>query len=266
MLKRIVVPLDGSECAAHAFNYALGLAKAQGATLDVMAVIDPVAILGRTPSRPHEEKQIAEARADADRALKSAVETAANAGIPAERHVELGDPVDKIVEHATKKRAQAIVMGTHGRSGFKRLFMGSVAEAVLRLSPCPVVVVREEASVETNEPTLPKFDRNAPVVVMRLVEVVPEDFERLYGEIATFMEGSGSELAGVVETEILGSEDSRRIAIVAHFRSHEDWVHAQWDSRLGELLEEIATNSKTLEFNLYRSDRFPAKVPAYGNS
>lgn len=99
-------------------------------------------------------------------------------------------------------------------------------------------------------------DQAAPVCAMRLIEVSPDDFERLYGEIASFMSGSGAELDGIDETEILGSEDRHRIAIVAHFATRRDWVRAQWDARLGELLEVITANSETLAFDLFRSDRF----------
>jgi nucleotide-binding universal stress UspA family protein len=53
-----------------------------------------------------------------------------------------GRPGKVIVEAATDRGADLIVMGTHGRSGFDRLIMGSVTERVLRSAPCPVVVVR----------------------------------------------------------------------------------------------------------------------------
>ncbi|HKE36705.1 MAG TPA: hypothetical protein VKB39_04695 [Candidatus Baltobacteraceae bacterium] len=99
-------------------------------------------------------------------------------------------------------------------------------------------------------------DPHAPVCAMRVINVAPDDFDRLYGEIASFMSGPGAGIRGLVEAEVLGSEDRRRIVVVARFSARRDWVRAQWDARLGELLEEIVTNSETLEFDLYRSDRF----------
>jgi nucleotide-binding universal stress UspA family protein len=259
MLKRIVVPQDGSACAKHAFDYALRLAKAEGATLEICSVIDPVDIVGWTPPSPLEEPHIAVAKTDSESVVREAVERAKAAGIPAEGHVELGSPADSILTCAKKGGSDAIVMGTHGRSGFKRLFMGSVAEEVLRSSPCPVVIVREKALIERTRAAARVTGKNVPVAVMRLIEVAPTDFERIYGEIASFMQGPGSELPGVVEAELFGSEDSTRIIIVVQFGSHEHWVRAQWDARVGELLEEIVANSQTLEFSLYRTDRFPAK-------
>ncbi len=108
------------------------------------------------------------------------------------------------------------------------------------------------------------IDGAAPVSVLRLIEVSPDDFERLYGEIASFMNGPGAELPGLIETQLFGSVDRTRIAILVHFRSHRDWVHAQWDVRLGELLEEIVTNSAAIDFNLYRTDRFPTETTKQG--
>jgi nucleotide-binding universal stress UspA family protein len=256
MLKRILVPLDGSECARHAFDYALSLARAEGAEVEVCSVVYPAGILGRTPIDPLEVKEIASAKQAAEKTVDDAIAKARARGVVAEGCVELGEPAATIVTRAEEIEADTIVMGTHGRSGVKRLFMGSVAEEVLRTSPCPVVIVREKVSFEGAEPSPKRIDDKEFVYDMRLIEVAPEDYERLYGEIASFMQGPGAELAGIVDMEVFGSADARRIVIVVHFREHKDWVHAQWDSRLGEFLEEVARNSKTLEFNLYRGDRF----------
>lgn len=256
MLKRILVPLDGSDCANHAFEYALRLAKAEGAKLDLCSVVYPAAILGRTPIDPLEVEEVAKAKAAAEKTVREAIAKAIAQGIVAEGCVEFGEPATTIVAQVSKLGADTVVMGTHGRSGFKRLFMGSIAEEVLRTSPCPVVIVREKVTLEGEKPPPKAIDGKEPVYIMRLIEVAPEDYQRLYGEIASFMQGPGAELAGLMDAEVFGSADARRIVIVAHFRTHQDWVHAQWDSRLGDFLEEIAMNSKTLEFNLYRGDRF----------
>jgi nucleotide-binding universal stress UspA family protein len=77
--------------------------------------------------------------------VDGAVESARLRGIPANGHVLRGEPAYEIVVFAAKHEADAIVMGTHGRSGLKRLFMGSVAEAVLRSASCPVIVVRDRS-------------------------------------------------------------------------------------------------------------------------
>jgi nucleotide-binding universal stress UspA family protein len=61
-----------------------------------------------------------------------------------EVHLDAGDAAEKIVEHAGRLDADLIVLGTHGRTGLKRLLIGSVAEKVVRLASCPVLVVREK--------------------------------------------------------------------------------------------------------------------------
>lgn len=259
MLQRIVVPLDGSACAEHAFAYALRVAKAEGAELAVCSAVDPVSILGRNVEHPLAEAGVASATGQAQRFVDEAVAQARKAGVRAEGYVALGEPAPSLVAFAAQHGADAIIMGTHGRSGFKRLAMGSVAEQVLRSAPCPVVVVREKAPAESLRAAPRVAGGNEPVYILRLIEVDPEDFERLYGEIATFMQGPGSELHGIVEAQVLGSEDSRRIVILAEFASHADWIAAQWDARMSDLLEEIVVNSETLEFNLYHGDRFPSR-------
>lgn len=256
MLKRILVPLDGSACASHAFQYALGLAKAESAAVDICAVIDPFAILGRNLPSPLDEEHVAAAKREADAFIGDALAEAARSGVAATACVNFGQPAAEIIARAHLIDADTVVMGTHGRSGFKRLFMGSVAEEVLRSSPCPVVVVREKAAVHSAAEEHVRIDETTPLFVLRLVEVAPQNYERLYGEIASFMKGPGADIPGIVETQLFGSVNATRIVILAQFRSHHDWVRAQWDARLGELLEEIAENSETLEFNLYRGDRF----------
>jgi nucleotide-binding universal stress UspA family protein len=261
VLNRILIPLDGSTCADQALAYALALAKAEGARVDVYAFVDPRAILGRDLANPLEEAHTAAAMAEARRLVDAGVSQAKKLGLHAYGHADFGEPATGIVKRASEIEADTIVMGTHGRSGFKRLFMGSVAEHVLRSAPCPVVIIRERVLFRPEaRPT--EVTENGAIFVLRLVEVAAEDFERLYGEIATFMDGPGAELPGVLETELFGSTDRRRIEILAKFRSHSDWVRAQWDQRLGEILEEIAATSQTLEFNLYRGDRFASKARA----
>ena len=63
-------------------------------------------------------------------------------GLSVKRTVRYGHPVEEICEFSRKHAIDLIVMGTHGRTGFRRLLLGSVAERVLRSSPCPVLVVR----------------------------------------------------------------------------------------------------------------------------
>jgi nucleotide-binding universal stress UspA family protein len=82
-------------------------------------------------------------------------ELESNAGhVRVESQVMEGDPVDMILRAAEETHSDVIVMGTHGRTALARLLLGSVAEAVLRKAPCPVLTVkspapRKHAAVET---------------------------------------------------------------------------------------------------------------------
>lgn len=69
---------------------------------------------------------------------------------PVELRVVFGQPFQRIVETAVEEKAGLIVMGTHGRTGLERVAVGSVAERVIRLAPCPVLTVKTAASVSGN--------------------------------------------------------------------------------------------------------------------
>jgi nucleotide-binding universal stress UspA family protein len=66
-------------------------------------------------------------------------------GITFEHRLVMGDPATEIVRVAEEEKAELIVLGTHGRTGLSRILMGSVAEAVVRHAPCPVLIYRQDA-------------------------------------------------------------------------------------------------------------------------
>ena len=66
--------------------------------------------------------------------------------LPFAHRLTMGDPAGEIVRIAAEEGAEMIVLGTHGRTGMTRLLMGSVAEAIVRRAPCPVLVYRETAA------------------------------------------------------------------------------------------------------------------------
>jgi nucleotide-binding universal stress UspA family protein len=148
MLKLVVVAVDGSDCANRALDFALSLAKAEGSTLAACSVADPSAVYGALAPPAMVEQQLDEIEAEAVRAVDEAVAKATAAGIPVEGCVLKGDAIAEILLHAEKVHADAIVTGTHGRSGLTRLLMGSVAEGILRSAPIPVVTVRADARIE----------------------------------------------------------------------------------------------------------------------
>ena len=147
MFKKIVAALDGSDCSDRAFDIALRLAAGDGAELDVISVVDPIVMAGSAPPSPAMDVLLGDMERDARHLVEQAAVKAKAAGLRAGCEVRLGVPFDEIVRYAKRGGADAIVMGTHGRSGIAHFFMGSVAESVLREAPCPVIVVREKQGV-----------------------------------------------------------------------------------------------------------------------
>jgi nucleotide-binding universal stress UspA family protein len=147
MFKRILVPLVGSACAQQALEIAMSLAKAEHAELEICSVVDPIVVCGTMPPSPGLDLLLRDLEIEARRLVTTAVQGAHVAGIEASGETIMGAPFDKILEVANQVKADAIVMGTHGRTGLRRLFLGSVAESVLRAAPCPVIVVREKAQL-----------------------------------------------------------------------------------------------------------------------
>lgn len=147
-LSRILVPVDFSPCSRAALEQAAFLASRLGATLEVLHVWEPsgfvgpdtLAVVPVTAGQPGWEEARASVRREVERILPDGAGAAA-VGI----RVEAGAPADTILA-AAASGADLVVMGTHGRRGLARLLLGSVAEAVLRRAPCPVLTVRVPAA------------------------------------------------------------------------------------------------------------------------
>lgn len=141
MFENLLVAVNGSPCADRALELAVMLAKAEGSKLVICSVANPSALYGQPPAVV--ELALEQIRDDARHAVNQALGKARAAGVTAEGCLLDGGPAYEIVLYAGKIHADAIVIGTHGRSGLKRLFMGSVAEGVLRAAAMPVFTVRE---------------------------------------------------------------------------------------------------------------------------
>jgi nucleotide-binding universal stress UspA family protein len=141
-MRKIVVATDFSTAARPAFAAALDSARRDGARLVVLHVMVPPSpfVGGDLPGSWLELE--ARARADAERRLAAAVSQAERAGIATTGTLVKGAPAEVIVRVARREGADLIVIGTHGRSGLGRLFMGSVAARVLATATCPVLTVR----------------------------------------------------------------------------------------------------------------------------
>jgi universal stress protein A len=141
----ILVPVDFSESSRRALEYAAVLGRPFKAKIDVLHVwqvpsfLPPDAALGAATQTLELTKLVQE---NADKELSRFVSRAQEDGIAiATTRSEPGVPSATIVEVAKNGAHDLIVMGTHGRTGFSRVMLGSVAERVVRLAPCAVLTV-----------------------------------------------------------------------------------------------------------------------------
>ncbi|HEX4995020.1 MAG TPA: universal stress protein [Methylomirabilota bacterium] len=143
-IRTVMLASDFSAVSDAAFARAVELAKANRATLLVMhAVMLSTASLGSAYVPPPTWDRIEAAmHAAAQKQIGALVAKARRAGVRAAGLVVAGNPYEAIVRAARSKRADMLVLGTHGRTGLPRFFLGSVAARVLATAPCPVLTVR----------------------------------------------------------------------------------------------------------------------------
>jgi nucleotide-binding universal stress UspA family protein len=146
---KIMVAIDGSEESMHAANRAIGVAKRYDAKLVVLAVlpqelrydyeIDPE--IPMTPVKGVVELSRMEIEAKWFRAIKKNA-SASNVRIETEIIMEKKSVVSDIIEYSKKRSINLIVIGTKGKTGLRRLLLGSVSQGVLAYADCPVLLVR----------------------------------------------------------------------------------------------------------------------------
>ena len=150
MIKKIIVPIDGSEHSDRALNYALYLAEKYSADITLLSVAQPIAatrpmfltqpmlppastVIYIKKIKAAHEKMLAEA-------LKKTKESKPNINIS--KKLVNGRPADKIVEIANEGNFDLIVMGSRGVGGIKKFFLGSVSDRVADEARCPVLIVK----------------------------------------------------------------------------------------------------------------------------
>lgn len=142
-MKTIVHPTDFSAASRPALKKAIELAKKDRAALTLLHVMAPMIPAGNLYISPRTYDEWAAATTEsANKAMGGLLKRARAAAVKAKSIVLMGVPADVIVRTARTRRAALIVMGTHGRSGFSRFLLGSVASRVVATSPCPVLTVR----------------------------------------------------------------------------------------------------------------------------
>ncbi|MBH5328070.1 universal stress protein [Eikenella sp. S3360] len=141
MYQRILVPIDDSKTSVYALQEACRLAKAVGATLVAVHVVDLSDLKREATMLPRSEELYALEAQVADHAE----EIMKQAGVPYEIETLENDGMrvaDVLIKEAARQQCDLIAMGTHGFSGLLHLLMGSVAEGVLRQANVPVLLFR----------------------------------------------------------------------------------------------------------------------------
>ena len=151
VFNQIICPVDFSESSVRALAYAAALARWYDAHLTVLHVVptfesmqvrgdilEPIRVVTPMPRERVVEEM--------SRSLNLAALSPRASSV-----ADTGDPQVTIIDQAFSRKADLIVMGTHGRRGFKRLVLGSVTEAVLRDAPCPVLTVPLHATAAVSE-------------------------------------------------------------------------------------------------------------------
>jgi nucleotide-binding universal stress UspA family protein len=143
MHSTLFVPLDGSETAQRGLREAIRLARSQGSVLVLWHAIENFPSVGELASSRTMDELLAERRREAQVFLNQACQLASAQGVEATATIDqpAGTVPESILQAADRAGCDLIVMGTHGRSGFSRLALGSVAERVARSSRVPVVLV-----------------------------------------------------------------------------------------------------------------------------
>jgi universal stress protein A len=141
---KILHPTDFSDCATQAQALAVELAGKLDAEIVLLQVLVETPLYGEgVLSVPHVQTVYDAQRKWAEESLEARVGDLRQGGTKASWRLQVGVPFEEIVKVAEEERADMIVMGTHGRSGLNRVLLGSVAERVIRLAPCPVLTARQ---------------------------------------------------------------------------------------------------------------------------
>ena len=171
MFRKLLVPLDRSPLAEQALGQAVAIARAAHAGIDLVLVHQPMT-LGGFGDAPWNAEQL-----DAEQKYLQSIagQLAAAASVPVTSAVLHGEAIEMISRRATEVVADLVVMTSHGRTGFSRAWMGSIADGVLRHVPVPVLLLRAAE---------PRADRFAAVPPFRRI-LVPVDGSSLAMEMLT---------------------------------------------------------------------------------
>jgi universal stress protein A len=144
-IQKILLPTDFSKYSAAATSYACELATKFDAELHILHTLETHLVstpnFGLGLDLP---KYVSESKAAAEKSMTSVLDPGWSANRTVVKAMIEGSPKVEIIKYARKHNIDLIVLATHGRTGLAHVIMGSVAEAVVRTAPCPVLTVRPE--------------------------------------------------------------------------------------------------------------------------
>lgn len=146
---RLLFATDFSPCAKAAERYAVSLARAWGATLTVMTVLEFPP--GLNPHYPINRIYLGELMKQATKELAALKARLAASGVAVQTRIADGIPSQEVSAAAKAEDTDLIVVGTRGKTGLEHVVLGSTAERIIRVSPCPVLAVRAETPATTEE-------------------------------------------------------------------------------------------------------------------
>lgn len=223
-INRILVPTDFSDTADHALRYASDLARALGAHLTVVyadSFVPPVDFSGTVGA--WDEFSFISLQARAQDQLRGVAEANIHPSVPYDVAIRVDPPFDGILTEARASGADLIVMGTHGRTGFRRLIIGSVTEAVMRYAKVPVIAVPLHAETSASIRTIvcPVVDNSSLEALTIAARIAPpearfiviratitDDAAEAADELFALRAAIPEALAARCELKLLGDEHS----------------------------------------------------------
>lgn len=187
MFKHILVPLDGSALAEQAVGTAALIARASKASVELATVIEPIPF-GGFDDAPWNDRELSARQQYVE---STAAELASGASIAATGTVLRGQATEKLCEREHATEANLVVMTSHGRSGVSRAWLGSVADALIRRSDAPVLVLRPEPQA-----------------------LHPSQLQRSFSHILVPLDGSGLSTDILASASELGKAFGARLTIL----------------------------------------------------
>jgi nucleotide-binding universal stress UspA family protein len=141
-IAQVLVPVDFSPYAERALDYAIALASKLPAQVLLLHVIQAIPLGGTETGTALPPAYLQQIESEVNQSIAQYLQRVTATGLVGETVIAHGVPFEEIAQLARARDVALIVMGTHGRTGLAHLFLGSVAEKVVRLASCPVLVTR----------------------------------------------------------------------------------------------------------------------------